>query len=97
MAKLTLTWHTAGDDRVCPVCQALDGYTWIFDTSTGPHMTEDLSHPSFGKVWNVNNGSSAHTHAPSSCRCHIEHEFDLSDLVQKAQKLYDAVEMAMNE
>jgi hypothetical protein len=97
MSKLMLTWHSQHDDRVCPICRQLDGYVWTFETGKDEFGTE-LVHPSFGVVWNVYVGSAAHEHFkakmsgyPSSCRCHITAEFDLSDLLAKVQKLHDEV------
>jgi hypothetical protein len=26
--SITLTWHTAADERVCPICGPLDGHYW---------------------------------------------------------------------
>ena len=79
------------DDRVCPICRAIDGYIWVFD---GP-PPDSLIHPTYGEVWNKTIGSSAHEHGSfGSCRCHIEPEIDMSDMVQKIRLLHDEIKAA---
>jgi hypothetical protein len=87
---LKLTWHTQHDDRVCPICQAIDGYVWTIESGKDVFYNT-LTHPTYGDVWNVQEGSRAHGHQNDNCRCRITPEFDLSDLVDKTQKLYNAV------
>lgn len=91
MAKLILTWHTAHDERVCPICQALDGYTWTFDASRGQHLDKNLVHPKFGVVWTLDSGSKAHGHARFNCRCTLIPTFDMSDLRPRIEKLFSEI------
>lgn len=91
MAKLILTWRTAHDERVCPICQALEGYTWIFDTSQGDHLGNELVHPQFSVVWNLSSGSRAHGHVRFNCRCTIIPSFDMSDLRSRIEKIFSEI------
>jgi hypothetical protein len=93
---LKLTWHTQHDDKVCPICNAIDGYTWIIESGKNVFYNS-LTHPAYGIVWDVNQGSQAHGHHGNNCRCHITPEFDLSDLVRKTEKLYEAVKTEYGE
>jgi hypothetical protein len=79
-----------GDDRVCPVCKALNNYTWTFTPESGVPTTLDHN----GKVvWNESSGSEAHGHK-GNCRCHLTAGSDLSDLLVMARKLRDEVRAA---
>lgn len=95
MPSVSITWHTQHDDAVCPICRAIDGYTWTF-TDVVP---DSLIHPVYGEVWNVILGSLAHEHqftTPrkkggvsrtmksgllSKCRCHTEAKMEAQDLL----------------
>jgi hypothetical protein len=95
MPTVTLTWRIK-DDTACPICRALNGYT--FGPYTDP--PDSLIHPAFGEVWNTLLGSMAHDHqfaTPSTkggttstgkyglisnCRCSVEPRFQLSDLAE---------------
>jgi hypothetical protein len=91
MATLSLTWHAMHD--ACPTCKALNGYIWTF--KTGSDMFNNLLfHPSYGVVWDVQNGSKAHGHHGWNCRCRITAAFDLSDTLASAQKLLEDVKAA---
>jgi len=100
MPTVKITWHTQQDDRVCPICKAIDGYTWIFDKE----VPDSLVHPAFGEIWNITTGSLAHEHQQhkgskygliSKCRCHITPQFELKDLLEKVKKLRDEVKNEM--
>ena len=91
MPSVTITWRSVHDDHVCPICKAIDGYTWEFKTGEGG-VPYDLVHPTQGIVWNRGTGSDAHGHKDQSCRCHLEIGWKLADLIPKAQALLDAVE-----
>lgn len=102
MPSVSITWHTQKDDRVCPICQAIDGYTWTFDKV----VPDSLMHPQHGEVWNIYVGSLAHEHQQhggskyglmSNCRCHIEPHFDLKDLLVKVKKLRAEVKAEYGE
>lgn len=83
-------WHTQHDDRVCPICRAIDGYRF------GPYdeVPDTLVHPEFGEVWNEHLGSLAHEHKLLSknravvptCRCHLEPKIDYSELLTLLRK-----------
>lgn len=97
MAKLALTWHTVGDDKVCPICRELNGYTWFFDTELGVSELTNygLTHPAHGLVWSIVEGSNAHGNHRFNCRCSLEYNdelTDLSDLLASAQDLLRALE-----
>jgi hypothetical protein len=77
-----------GDDRVCPICQAINGYTWTF---TDEPMPTVLIHPQFGAVWDITSGSEAHGHKDGSCRCHMEKIIELHDVLERAQKWHDTI------
>ena len=89
MPLLTLTWVTMGDAAVCPICQNIEGYVWVFN---GEPMPNELTHPTYGTVWNVQQGSEAHGAHDGSCRCRMQHQFDftlLRDLVKT--KVYEPI------
>jgi hypothetical protein len=95
MPTLSITWGTMRDNNVCPVCQALEGYTWTFITGRDSFPTS-LTHPVYGEIWNMFEGSMAHGEVdPSRCRCHLTPEFDLADVLAKVQKLYDDVKASV--
>ena len=102
MAIISITWHTAGDDRVCKICRAIDGYTWIFDTSKGDVLTDALFHPVYGIVWSLEQGSNAHAHGylsgqTNNCRCGIETNIDAEDILAKCTYLVETVKDAVND
>jgi len=87
MSKLMITWHASMDDRTCPICRKLNGYTWVFETGKDV-LTDALWHPEMGIVWSLAQGSNAHARGYLSghrykCRCRITHEFDLEDVLAK--------------
>ena len=95
---VSITWHAVNDARTCPVCQAIDGYTWTFTDE----VPDSLEHPMYGEVWNTSVGSAAHEHFgakmggfPSNCRCHIESEFDLKDIIDKLKLLRDDIKQSL--
>lgn len=88
MPTITVTWVAVDDERTCPVCKALDGYTWTF-TTPEPII---FNHPTYGVVWTREQGSQAHGHHGYNCRCHIEmvNEPDISDITAwVSQKLIE--------
>ena len=96
--SISVTWHAHVDERTCPVCLALNNYTWVFETTVGTTVSTVqggfrtfLVHPSFGVVWDMQQGSKAHGHERYNCRCHITSEVDVSDLKQRIQALYNLV------
>jgi hypothetical protein len=87
MTFISITWHTMGDDRVCPICRNLEGYTWSYEPITH-ELSDLLIHPQMGVVWSVTEGSRAHGHR-GNCRCHITYVVDVSTLLNKAIAIRD--------
>lgn len=89
MPTIKLTWRTHKDERTCPICSAIDGYEWVFDVSSNTELPEILFHPEFGIVWSLTLGSNAHSHygylsgGPNNCRCVMEEDVDLEDVLAK--------------
>jgi hypothetical protein len=69
------------DDRVCPICQQLEGYTWTF-TDGVPTILEHKGMV----VWDEASGSAAHGHK-GNCRCRIHSKFDFSDIKARMQQI----------
>jgi len=91
MPQLTLRWVHSHDNNVCPICRELgdSNYTWVFNNEPMPN---ELFHPKHGIVWNVATGSAAHEHGiKGACRCHLDIQFDLADLLEEAKKLRDSL------
>ena len=88
MASVTLIWRTMHDERVCKICQALDGYRWTFevgkDEMTGSLIANGMI------VWSLGLGSRAHGHK-GNCRCRLDYEYELKDLIDAATQLRDAL------
>ncbi len=86
---LKMIWKTQNDKHVCPICKALEGYTWVLEA--GDVCPKQLSHPIFGPVFDTRpaaNGSLVKEAAGHVCRCTLKHEFHLSDTI-----LADKVQM----
>jgi hypothetical protein len=101
MPFTTITWHTAGDDRVCPICKAIDNYVWIFEAGKDI-MTDALFHPQYGIVWSMEQGSNAHAHGylsgqTNNCRCTIEPHVDCEDILAKCVFLKETLENEASE
>jgi hypothetical protein len=78
---MTITWHTADDDRVCPICLPLDEYTWTYDTERDALPTY-LHHPQLGIiVWDVQaDEPRPHGHHRLNCRCTLEVTFNVEEI-----------------
>jgi hypothetical protein len=93
MPSVSITWHAIGDDRTCPICLAVNGYTWVFEGV----VPDSLVHPQYGEIWNTITGSLAHEHKQfgkkygllSNCRCHVESKFEVQDMLFLLQKTID--------
>jgi hypothetical protein len=73
-------WRTQKDTQVCPICKALDGYTWTI--KLGEPYPKKLVHPIYGAVYDTRlaaNGSLVKEENGIQCRCTIEHQLDLSE------------------
>jgi hypothetical protein len=102
MPSISVTWHTQHDDRVCPICEAIDGYVFGPYTNVVP---DSLVHPTYGEIWNTVTGSLAHEHKQfgkkhglmSNCRCQIESKLDATDLLYMLQRKIDELKNAVSE
>lgn len=88
MPTISVTWVSMHDDRVCLICQALDGYIWTFTDG----VPDELVHPEFGVVWTVTEGSMAHGHPQQFCRCTIDSQIEMSDLLARVQRLHNLIQ-----
>jgi hypothetical protein len=105
MPSIISTWNTAADDRVCPICNALDGYQWTHQI--GKDLLSDaLFHPVYGIVWSLSQGSNAHDHTfgknygsgnTNNCRCTIEHKIIAEDILAKCVYLKETLEEITQE
>lgn len=71
-------WRTQKDGHVCPICKALDGYTWTFDA--GEPYPKQLIHPLYGPVFDMRpaaDGSLVKEQKGHQCRCTLEHQFEV--------------------
>jgi len=93
MPSISITWDATLDERTCPICKALHGYTWTF--TTPEPMPDSLVHPQFGVVWNTTVGSQAHGHQRFNCRCSIIPKVDVSNIKEKIEILKTALEQQL--
>jgi len=94
MASIAITWNTQRDERVCPICKQLEGYTWVFHV--GADILPDiLTHPSLGATWSVSQGSVVHSryHIKYPCRCHFQYKIDFSDFIIKLGAIINELEV----
>jgi hypothetical protein len=72
------------DNKVCPICKELDGYTWTFEAGKDV-MTDGLFHPKYGFVWSLSQGSNAHGYhnRGNNCRCSWTSDIDMEDILAK--------------
>ena len=92
MPTLNITWITAEDDRVCPICQSLDRWTWTFTDE----MPNELIHPAVGRggvVWDlVADESRAHGNQSYHCRCRLGFDIDDADVMRELAIVGDEVD-----
>ena len=82
---IIIKWQSREDERVCPICAAINGYEWTF-TVPNPLPTE-LVHPQFGVVWTLGLGSRAHGHQKYNCRCNVHiTNVNIDDVYEWAEK-----------
>lgn len=86
---LKITWKTKKDPLVCPICRALEGYTWILKGGVDPYPTIFV-HPVYGTVYDTRpaaEGSQVKEENGHTCRCTLKHEFDLSNMLNNIQQM----------
>jgi hypothetical protein len=104
MPTVSITWHTLKDGHpICPICKAIDGYTWTFDGE----VPDSLVHPQYGEIWNVTLGSLAHEiqqHRGSKyglmaqCKCNVEPKIiSLKDLADAVRELKNKLKEQLGE
>jgi hypothetical protein len=82
--SLKTVWRTQKDTQVCPVCNALEGYTWI--TEAGDIYPKKLIHPVYGPVYDTRPAakcSLVNEEKGHICRCSLEHQLELSASKEK--------------
>jgi hypothetical protein len=84
------------DNRTCPICRDLNGFQWIFEVGVD-QFPNGLYHPAHGEVWNMAIGSAAHGDNAYMCRCHLETEFELGDILTRVTRIADELEAAVAE
>jgi hypothetical protein len=102
MVTVRIKWCSQHDNRVCDICQHVDGYEWTFENE----IPESLTHPVYGEIWNTTIGSLAHEHYQygkkygllSNCRCHVDPvSISAPELLEKLQALRDLLKEALEE
>ncbi len=91
MTSITVTWHTMEDDRVCPICKALNNYTWIFEAGT---FKGSLEHPMFGVVSTAEHGSTVQ-HSYGECRCRVSWEIDWTSTINVLTRIRDNIKASL--
>ncbi len=77
--SITIIWRTQKDQHVCPVCKALEGYTWSI--GVGQPYPKQLIHPLYGPVYDNRPAAECSVVKEGQghrCRCTLEHQFDVS-------------------
>jgi len=83
MPQIIVTWHTRRDDKVCPICQALEGQTFILEGQEPQLIYNGVV------VWTISQGSDAHGNHSNSCRCTLDFDFNFDDLLEPVKRLHD--------
>ncbi len=76
---LRMIWRTKEDSQVCPICKALEGYTWNIEA--GDSLPKKLIHPVFGIVYDTRpvEGSLVNEEEGHLCRCTLLYQIDVSN------------------
>jgi hypothetical protein len=80
--SLRIIWKTQEDSQVCPICKALEGYTWILHA--GDPFPKQLIHPLYGPVYDTRpaaEGSLVQEEVGHFCRCTLIYQFDVSNML----------------
>jgi len=91
MSRFIITWNTALDDRVCPICRPLHGRRWEFDSTKDarPHQLVARQQT----VWDCDvDEPRTHGTKPWNCRCRLSFTWDLSDVRTYIKTLTEQVE-----
>jgi hypothetical protein len=103
MAIMTITWVTALDDLVCPVCKPLHNHTWTFNTHEHPFPNTLTSPVTRLPVWDcIRDKSLSHLQLINrgegiKCRCTVKASFNVSNITAKLQQLHDELKVASQE
>ncbi len=76
---LRTVWKTQNDAHVCPVCKALEGYSWTLTPMDS--FPKQLVHPLFGPVYDMRPAarcSLVKEEEGHQCRCMLKHQFEAS-------------------
>ncbi len=82
---LKIIWRTQKDEHVCPVCKALEGYTW--SVNLGESYPKQLIHPLFGAVYDNRSAAKCSVVKEEQdhiCRCTLEHQFEVAPKTENA-------------
>ena len=93
---LRIIWKTQDDSEVCPICKALEGYTWTL--RVGESYPKKLIHPLFGAVYDTRpaaDGSLVKEKDGHNCRCTLLHQFEVSTNPAKDSTQYTEEEKAL--
>ena len=85
MSRIKLKWHSKEDDRVCPICKALNNHEWTF--VVGTDQFPNVLTANGQNVWDVHQGSRAHGHQGFNCRCHITSKISYGNMLEKIENL----------
>lgn len=74
-------WRTKNDAHVCPICKALEGYSWTLGADD--LFPKQLTHPVYGPVYDMRpaaHGSLVKEEKGHICRCTLKHQFEVSNI-----------------
>jgi hypothetical protein len=74
-----MVWRTQKDAHVCPICKALEGYSWTL--GAGAPFPTQLVHPNYGPVYDLRPATSRSLVKEEKghlCRCTLKHQFEVS-------------------
>ncbi len=83
-----IVWRTHKDEQTCPICKALDGYTW--SVAIDQPYPKQFIHPLFGAVFDnrpTRNCSLVKEAKGHSCRCSLEHKIETCESSQEPTQL----------